>query len=109
MIFVMNFLLGIVCWAVVRHAARNVREFALERIDRAKSSVKSSYSNTIQINGINVSKKEYLDNLESLRQAIMSEDRGAYARAFQDPSYLGVCIPSGISGIISLMTWWINK
>ena len=130
-IFIVNFALGVVCWAVVRRSAQNVRQFALERIESAISSVKSSGDNTIQIllsdnetkvssateatatprhqTTISISKKKYLRNLDSVRQAILDEDRGAYARAFQDPSYLGVGIPTGLSGIISLIPFWFNR
>lgn len=112
LIFVMNFLLGVICWFVVRRAAGKVRDFALEQIDKAESWVRSSLRKTIKIpaNGTCISKKKYLKNLEELRKKILDENRGAYAPAFQDPSYLGVCIPSGISGIIiPLLSWWLSR
>jgi hypothetical protein len=122
-IFAVNFILGAACWFVVRRSAQKVRQLALERIESAKSSVKGSDQNTIQIllsenkaedstteiSEILVPKKDYLDNLDSVRQAILDEDRGAFARAFQDPSYLGVGIPSGISGLISLIPFWFGR
>jgi hypothetical protein len=130
-VFIVNFVLGAACWFVVRRSAQKVRQFALERIELAKSSIKRSPDETIQVLPsendakvspatenptppkkevtLSVSKKKYLKNLESLRQAILDENRGAFARAFQDPSYLGVCIPSGLSGLISLIPLWFNR
>lgn len=112
-IIVANFVLGIVCWWVVRDAAKKARQFALNRLDLAKSSVKSSTSQTINVltssRNIEVSKKKYLKNLQSVQNAILNENRGAYANAFQDPSYLGVCIPSGLSGLIPLITWSLDR
>jgi hypothetical protein len=130
-IFAVNFLLGAACWFLVRRSAQSVRRFALERIELAKSSVKRSRDQTIHIQlsenetktssapetpppsgrqpTISVSKTKYLKNLESLRKAILDEDRGAFARAFQDPSYLGVGIPTGLSGLISLIPFWFNR
>jgi hypothetical protein len=120
LIFAMNFVLATVCWWVVRRAAGQVRKLALERINDAISSVKSSQDPSVTINfsgqpalPVTLPTKKYLRNLKAVHQAISEENRGAYARWFQDPTYLAVFIPSGISGIVSVIaslpSWWTNK
>jgi hypothetical protein len=89
-IFGLNFLAAAVAWWIVRRAAENVRKDALMRIDTAVVDARSSNCET------------YVQNLENLRDKIKNERRGAFARWFQDPTYLAVFVPSGVSGIVSL-------
>jgi len=57
-----------------------------------------------------ISKQDYLSHLDAVSKVIADEQRGAYARWFQDPTYLAVFIPSGLSGLIPLIGWlWPDK
>ena len=118
-IFVMNFLAATACWWVVRHAADNVRKSALRRLNAIIQVVKHSEQSTFKIPApggidalqfIDLPKDDYLSNLKKIHKRIVNERRGAFARWFQDPTYMAVCIPSGISGIVSLIgSFWLSK
>jgi len=118
-VFVANFLLAGFCWWMVRRAADNVRRAALERLAAIILSVKGAPDEQYEIPAsakleapsvFKVAKKLYLKNLDAARARIETEQRGAYAQWFQDPTYLAVFIPSSISGIISLViSYWINR
>jgi hypothetical protein len=106
LIFAINFLMASVCLWTVRQVAGNVREDALERLEDAEFTVRNSTDDTY--NGVD--KKIYLKNLKRIRKQIEDERRGAFAKWFQDPTYAGVFIPSGISGIISLLgSFLVNR
>ena len=117
--FIMNFLVVTFCWSLVRSAAETVRQESLKCLNQIQLSVKTSAGASVRVsmptdsqpNRVVTLKKEvYLENLETVRQKIEAERRGAFARWFQDPTYLAVFIPSGITGIISLIsTYWLTK
>lgn len=119
MIFAMNYLAVFFCWWMVRRTAENVRQDALHRLDEICLSVKNSADESFDVTPntasqpfgkVSLKKEAYLGNLEMLRQRIETESRGAFARWFQDPTYLAVFVPSGISGVIGLIsTYWLSK
>jgi hypothetical protein len=137
-IFVLNFLLVVFYWWMVRRATENVRQDSLERLAVVRSSVDNSEDKEYTIlvsenrvapeciespenkatvkdkapaeNTIIVKREQYVKNLDAVIERIRGEKRGAFAVWFQDPAYLAVGIPSGITGIISLIgSLWMNK
>jgi hypothetical protein len=127
-VFALNSVLAAICWGVVRSAAKKVRKCALAQLAISISSVKHSGDDffaapmtgssqdsqmvmpKVLPHTCRVSKKDYLRRLKLARKAVQDEHRGAYARAFQDPSYLAVFIPTGATGVISLLAeYWLNK
>jgi hypothetical protein len=114
-IFGMNLLLATFCWAVVRQSARAVRDSALtkleEAIRRVANSEVSEYGVPTPEGAVALlPKRDYVRRLIALQEKVKGESRGAYARWFQDPSYLGLFIPTGISGILAAIAqFWLNK
>ncbi len=118
LIFVINFLAAGICWFVVRAATSNVRNDARKRINKAISSVKNSSENSYFVvpaagppeSTKRISPTEYLNNLGNVQNEIEGEKRGAFANWFQDPTYLAVFIPSGATGVITLVgTFLLRK
>ena len=118
MLLVANLLLTVFCWWLVRQSASQVRNDALKRLATIRTSVKNSQRKTYKIavpamvasNGIvPAGKKQYLENLDAMIAAIIDEHRGAFAVWFQDPTYLAVGIPSGITGIVSLILSYLQS
>jgi hypothetical protein len=118
LIFAMNFLMAATCLLLVRRAAENVRTYALERLEEIKSSLENSGKDHVDVvahgtlddrRKVSLDKETYLKNLENVRKHIEDESRGAFAPWFQDPTYLGVFIPSSVSGIVSIVSfYWLN-
>ncbi|HTV42575.1 MAG TPA: hypothetical protein VMF08_18565 [Candidatus Sulfotelmatobacter sp.] len=110
-IFALNFLAAAVAWWIIRHAAENVRKDALQRIAAAVVTARSSDNEFVQIPEVadpwtaqKLKIEKYLENLKALRDKIEKERRGAFALWFQDPTYLAVFVPSGVSGVVSLIS-----
>ncbi len=114
--------LGLAClaqfWFITRRAANEVRAFALEHLDSAIKEVAASPRHHFQVPALNngrqttagISKKSYLQRLQSLRREVMEERRGAYAPWYQDPTYLSLFIPTGVTGIVTLVAQlWLNR
>jgi hypothetical protein len=119
LVFILNFLGAAICWFMVRDAAGALRKAAIKGIDEAIVSVKNDgrsevynipfLEDSIGISG-GVSQPDYLAHLDNVKKKIADEDRGAFAPVFQDPSLLAVFIPSGATGIISLIiSFWLGK
>jgi hypothetical protein len=114
-IFVINFILAVICWAVVRQAAREVRRSALNRLEKSIASVENAATGLFELpvpggRTVQLAKEDYLRRLSALRERVQLETRGAYAQWFQDPSYIGVFIPTGITGLLSVIVQlWLNK
>jgi hypothetical protein len=116
LIFVMNFLMAIMSWWLVRRAARSVQKKVLDRLDETILTVKISPRISLYdilepetSNKISVTREIYLKNLKRMREEIATERRGAFANWFQDPSYLAVFIPSGATGIITLLATYLLR
>jgi hypothetical protein len=130
--FAVLFFLAGTSWAVVRKAARAVREAGLKELDSHIAGVKAAGVKTFDVSTpefleqfnqsvclgtplpavqtIRILKKEYLRRLKSLRKTIDQERRGAYSPWIQDPTYLALFVPTGITGILTvLVEFWLNK
>lgn len=116
LIYVINFSAAAMCWYVVRRAADRVRNCALNHLNKVISSVENSDENSVYNipapgnSGRQLNKSAYLENLKKVLGKITNEDRGAFANWFQDPTYFAVFIPSGISGVISVIaSLWLGR
>lgn len=116
LIYVLNFSAAAVCWYVVRSAAARVRNDAVTHLNKIISSVENSDENSVYDipapgnSGRQLKKAVYLENLKKVLGKIQTEDRGAFAKPFQDPTYFAVFIPSGISGVISVIaSLWLGR
>jgi len=113
LVFVATFVAAAVGWWIVRRSAREVRQYALKQLDAYKQEIGNSeaeipgISKTEALSDENVKppKEVYLSHLEAVRKAIQEEQRGAYAKWFQDPTFLAVFIPSGLTGLIPFLGW----
>jgi hypothetical protein len=105
-VFGVNFILAAFCWWLVRNAARNVRKLALARVEEASNEVKVS-SNAVVVadpeTGVGVPFRIYLKRLRNLRKDIEGERGGAFSRWIQDPTLIALLIPTGVTGILSLL------
>jgi hypothetical protein len=131
-IFAVDFLLAGTCWAVVRRSARAVQKAALNELTGHIDTVKASCQPTFDVptpEGLNtynmsvrlgapltriltssLSKEEYLRRLKSLRKKMADERRGAYSPWIQDPTYLALFVPTGITGILTVLAeFLLNK
>ena len=132
-IFLLNFLLVVFSWWMVRRATEHVRRDALERLAAVRSEVEMAGDETYEImakrcakstehsgeptvilektvkNTIPVQREQYLKNLDAVIERIKDEKHGAFAAWFQDPAYLAVGIPSGVTGIVSLIVSYLQS
>jgi hypothetical protein len=114
-ILVTSFALAAASWRLVRRAAKAVRQHALKRLDAVILTVESSGDydqapNSAEIRRGRIRKQVCIDRLKALRQDVDEEDRGAYAPWFQDPTYIALFVPTGVTGILSIaIQFWLNR
>jgi hypothetical protein len=126
-VFAVNFLLAGTSWALVRRAARAVREAALAELGDHLEQVNTSHPTPFDVptpqgledslrhgwkavQTMKLATDQYLRRLKSLRKEIRGENRGAYANWFQDPTYFALFIPTGITGVLSVLAeFWLTK
>lgn len=119
-VFVLNFVLAAVCWGFVRNSARHVRAQALDSIDRNARQVAAGFRELIVTPGplepsgaggsrpthCRYSREAYVRRLADLRAEVESERRGAFARGIQDPTYVALFLPTGVTGILSVLFYY---
>ena len=122
-IFAANFVIAATCWAVVRHSARHLRAAASAQLAEVKQQVEVRGEKTITVplpetpavsaaTGLTVAcpKRTYLKRLEELADDIKKERRGAFAHWIQDPTYIALFIPTGVTGILTVLVhYWLSK
>lgn len=114
-VFVLNFMLAATGWAVLRRSAYRVRAVALKQLtDRAvyyehaelsrfrEESAAGLTARWIQSGSGDYSPEKYAKRLREVIDSIKSERRGAFAPWIQDPTYLFLFIPTGITGILTV-------
>jgi hypothetical protein len=117
LIFGFNFLLAAACWWFVRQSARHVKRRAMTSLQntihhigngqeerfRTPASVDSDSPGAIG-KGVSVYTREaYAKRLGELRKEIEDEKRAAYAHWIQDPTYLALFIPTGVTGLLTIV------
>lgn len=119
-VFVLNFVLAAVCWGFVRNSARRVRARALNAIDRNARQVAAGFRELIITPGppepsgsggsgtthCRYSREAYVRRLADLRAEVENEQRGAFARGIQDPTYVALFLPTGVTGILSVLFYY---
>ncbi|HEY3863654.1 MAG TPA: hypothetical protein VGO59_17400 [Verrucomicrobiae bacterium] len=105
--YAVNFLVAGACWWIVRRAADKVRQAALDELADSIAEVANSKAKNYGTPAR--PRAAYLKRLRAVQRAIQEEHRGAYAHAFQDPTYLAVFLPSGATGAASLIASWFLK
>ena len=123
-VFVLNFIIAAICWALVRDSARHVQREALRELRDAARRTELGAEKEIRVEdpnaqapkpghpGATVScrKSVYLKRLAELADEIKNERRGAFAHWIQDPTYLALFIPTGVTGILTVLVhYWLSK
>lgn len=117
-VFAFNFILAGMCWWIVRRSATKIREEALHKLGHVIKQVNGSkaeitFTLPVDINCPNsmtfkYRAKDYVERLSALHKEIEDERRGAFALWIQDPTYLALFLPTGITGIVAfLVQYWV--
>ncbi|HLX72505.1 MAG TPA: hypothetical protein VKV04_23030, partial [Verrucomicrobiae bacterium] len=124
-VFAFNFLLAGMCWWIVRRSATKIREEALQKLGDAikhvngtphediiftcpTSPVEDEDGSPPATTTFTYSPKDYAERLTALRKEIEDERRGAFALWIQDPTYLALFLPTGVTGIVAfLLQYWL--
>jgi hypothetical protein len=98
-VFGCNIVLSSVAWFKLRHAAAKLKKDALsalgQKLFRAEQVAKSKPKDDLL--------EMRIAGLQEIKQRIEAEDRGAYARWFQDPAFMAMLLPTGLFGILSVL------
>ncbi len=119
-VFGLNFLLAGMCWWIVRRSATRIREEALHKLGEVIKQVNGAAHHSIIYfkcpAGANRQKsmtfkyraKNYAERLTGLYKEIEDERRGAFALWIQDPTYLVLFVPTGVTGLLAfLLQYWL--
>jgi hypothetical protein len=114
-VFVLNFVLAAACWAALRGSAQRVRTAAMEQLtgralqcenapllEHRKEQPAGSTARWIQLGQDDYTGERYAKRLRELIDGIKNERGGAFAPWVQDPTYLFLFIPTGITGILTV-------
>ena len=124
-ILITNMLMAAVAWAILRRAAANVRREALKKLEgnlleakcdekrptaggTALSTPSKDADSTAAASSPPPAPSgpfpaERVITLIALRERILEEHRGAYARWIQDPAFIALLIPTGLTGVLTLL------
>lgn len=123
-VFVLNFIIAAICWALVRDSARHVQREALRELRDAARQTELRPEKEIRVENPNgpepkpghpgatvpCRKSVYLKRLAELADEIKNERRGAFAHWIQDPTYIALFIPTGVTGILTVLVhYWLSK
>jgi hypothetical protein len=111
-VFAINFGLTLLCWAMVRGSAATLRKEAAARL----ATIADRFANVkgpIRVAGPGFryasTGPEYSRRLRKLIEEINEQRDGAYARWFQDPTFVALLIPTGATGVIAvLLQYWLT-
>lgn len=123
-VFVLNFIIAAICWALVRDSARHVQRAALRELRDATRRTELAHEKEIRVEDPNgpapkpghpgatvpCRKSVYLKRLAELAEEIKNERRGAFAHWIQDPTYIALFVPTGVTGILTVLVhYWLSK
>jgi len=115
-IFVVNFILAAVCWGFVRWSARYVRNEAMSKLREIAIQIENGSGGIIvspETAGSSrfiYSNQDYAKRLGDLCDEIEKEQRGAFASFIQDPAYAALFIPTGVTGIMTVvLQYWLSR
>jgi hypothetical protein len=119
-VFGFNFLLAGMCWWIVRRSATKIREEALRKLGEVIKQVTGGAHHSIirfkcpvgancpQGMTFKYRAKNYAERLTALHKEIEDERRGAFALWIQDPTYLVLFVPTGVTGLLAfLVQYWL--
>lgn len=119
-IFAFNFLLAAACWWFVRQSARTVKRQAIAALKNTISHVKNAAVDKIITPGLTTDEQgeqreisctytteAYAKRLGELCQEVEDERRAAFAPWLQDPTYLALFIPTGVTGLITILLGYL--
>jgi hypothetical protein len=114
-VFVLNFVLAATCWAVLRRSAYRVRTAAIRQLtERAVQCENAALLRHRKGQGLegtalwihsgagDYPPDKYAERLRQIIDGIKHERGGAFAPWIQDPTYLFLFIPTGITGILTV-------
>ena len=92
--------LGLVflCATMLRRTARRVREAAVERLDRLREQARLGFRNRLDEKSLGM-----------IRDRILAEREGAFARFIQDPALIAMLIPTGGYGLFILFFQYVLR
>ena len=122
-IFAFNFLLAATCWGFVRQSASHVKKRAISDLRNSITHIENGAYEVIitpapvttdqrgeKREVCNYSKAAYAKRLGELCEEIQSEKGAAFASWIQDPTYLALFIPTGVTGLITIvLSYWLNR
>ncbi len=113
-VFMLNFILAAACWGLVRHSAQHVRREALQKIEQLVVGVRTGAEEQIALSptgtGQVYAREDYVKRLDGLREEILAVRHGAYTHWIQDPTYIALFVPTGITGILTvLLHYWLSR
>ena len=88
-----------IAWFVLREAARQLKTEAMEAVDKAIYNSKMN----LRVRGKTNREVKRFHGLRQLREEIIGEERGAFAKVFQDPSILVMVLPASAYGILFIV------
>ena len=115
-VFALNFILAAACWGLVRHSAQHVRREALKKIEQCAVEVRASAAEQITLaptaggTGQVCAREDYAKRLDGLRAEMLAVQHGAYTHWIQDPTYIALFVPTGITGVLTvLLHYWLSR
>lgn len=123
-VFVLNFIIAATCWALVRDSARHVQREALKNLRDTIKRTELASEKEIPVEDPNgpapkpghpgatvpCRRTVYLKRLAELADEIKNVRRGAFAHWIQDPTYIALFIPTGVTGILTVLVhYWLSR
>jgi len=112
LVFCLNFILAVICWIMVRSSAAAVKDEAIKKLEilAAAYAVRTGDLHIIGPHGVcTFNGNDYTRRLHELISEVKREQEGAFAKWFQDPTFVALLIPTGVSGVITvLFQYWLT-